>query len=115
MSRLILNNFRVYIDGLEIIKQATLDIAPGVVCGIVGPNGAGKTTLIRGLMGALNVAGKANFGDLDLTRSPMHKRVFLGIGYMPGDRQLVPELTVAQNISLPAWNTKWPDAAPPPG
>lgn len=105
MTTLQLEDFSVKIGRLPIVKNAALKVETGVVCGLVGANGAGKTTLMRGLMGALEVSGAARFGDVDLVRIPAHRRVFMGIGYMPGDRQLIPELTVAENISLPSWST----------
>lgn len=105
MTTLQLESLSVKIGRLPIVRDATLRVEQGVVCGLVGANGAGKTTLMRGLMGALEVSGSARFGDVDLVRMPPHRRVFAGIGYMPGDRQLVPELTVAENIELPAWST----------
>lgn len=110
MSALRLADFTVRIDRLPIVREITLSVESGVVCGLIGANGAGKTTLMRGLMGALDVNGTARFDGADLTSYPAHKRVALGIGYMPGDRQLVPELTVEENILLPAWAISAADA-----
>lgn len=105
MTALVLEDFSVRIGRLPIVRNSSLKVQSGVVCGLIGANGAGKTTLIRGLMGGLVASGAARFGDVDLLCMPAHRRVFMGIGYMPGDRQLIPELTVAENISLPSWST----------
>ena len=44
-------------------------------------------------------------GDIDLAATPAHRRAHLGIGFMPEDRRLVPELTAEENILLPVWAT----------
>ncbi len=103
MTTLRITDFTVQIDNLPIVRNVSMLVDSGVVCGLIGENGAGKTTLMRGLMGALGVSGSAVFGEAELAALPSHKRVALGIGYMPGDRQLIPELTVEENILLPAW------------
>ena len=75
--------------------------------GLVGRNGAGKTTLIRTLMGHLKPSqGRISFDGHDLCSLPPHARAALGIGYMPEDRGLVPELTVEENILVPVWASK---------
>ena len=69
--------------------------------GLVGRNGAGKTTLMRAVMGHLPPASRhacASTGE-DLQQLPRHARAALGIGYMPEDRGLVPQLTVEENIA----------------
>lgn len=62
---------------------------------------------MRTLMGHLPLqAGRLRLGEQDLTALPPHARANLGIGYMPEDRGLVPELTVEENICLPLWVSK---------
>src|SRR5262245_57965625 len=96
----------VSIGPVPIIRNASLEVGEGEMCGLIGRNGAGKTTLMRALMGALPATGSATFGDVDLLMLPAHERVNHGIGYMPEDRRLVPQFTVEENILLPAWTTK---------
>jgi len=50
--------------------------------------------------------GRIVFDGEDLTALPRHARAGLGIGYMPEDRGLVPELTVEENILVPVWTSK---------
>jgi branched-chain amino acid transport system ATP-binding protein len=70
----------------------------------VGRNGAGKTSTLRSIMGHLTPRiGQILFDGQDLVQMPAHVRAGLGIGYMPEDRGLVPELTVEENIVLPLW------------
>jgi branched-chain amino acid transport system ATP-binding protein len=103
-------NLNVAVGVVAIIREATLELAAGEMCGLIGRNGAGKTTLLRALMGALPASGTAELAGLDLLRSPAHRRVAHGIGYMPEDRRLVPEFSVEQNICLPCWTTKIPQS-----
>ncbi|HEY1542123.1 MAG TPA: ATP-binding cassette domain-containing protein [Xanthobacteraceae bacterium] len=94
----------VSIGPVPIVRNASLDLDEGEMCGLIGRNGAGKTTLLRALMGALPASGKAMLGDVDLLALPAHRRVAHGIGYMPEDRRLVPQFTVEENIRLPTWS-----------
>jgi branched-chain amino acid transport system ATP-binding protein len=55
--------------------------------------------------------GTAQFEGAALGTLPTHRRVAMGIGYMPEDRRLVPGLTVEENVLLPAWSAGLPDAA----
>ena len=93
----------VAIGPVPVIRDASLYLNEGEICGLIGRNGAGKTTLLRALMGAIPATGKAVLGDRDLLSLPTHRRVAHGIGYMPEDRRLVPSFTVEENIRLPTW------------
>jgi branched-chain amino acid transport system ATP-binding protein len=100
-------NLHVAIQGVVALRGLSLDVADGTMVGLVGRNGAGKTSLLRTVMGHLPAAqGSIRFDGHDLARLPRHARARLGIGYMPEDRGLVPELTVEENILLPVWVNK---------
>jgi branched-chain amino acid transport system ATP-binding protein len=102
----------VGIGGSPILRAVSLRVPAGSLCGVLGRNGAGKTTLLRAIMGALPVrSGSVRFEAVDLRASPPYRRAHLGIGYMPEDRRLVPGLSVEENVLLPAWSARLPDAA----
>src|SRR5262245_19291116 len=82
-----IENLNVSIGSIPIIREASLAVNEGEMCGLIGRNGAGKTTLIRALMGALPARGRAEFGEVDLLTKPAYRRASLGIGYMPEDRR----------------------------
>ena len=66
--------------GIRATDHLDLDVRQGEIHAIIGPNGAGKTTLINQLSGELVPnSGSIRFGDVDVTREPMHRRVRLGI------------------------------------
>jgi branched-chain amino acid transport system ATP-binding protein len=94
----------VNIQNVEALRGLSLVVPNGAMVGLVGRNGAGKTTLMRSVMGHLRVrSGRIVFDGEDITGLPAHRRAALGMGYMPEDRGLVPELTVEENILLPVW------------
>ena len=97
----------VDIRSMTALRGFSMQIAKGAMVSLVGRNGAGKTTLIRSIMGHLKpVRGAVRFEGNDLSARPRHQRAALGIGYMPEDRCLVPQLTVEENILLPLWVAK---------
>ncbi|MDE0176902.1 MAG: ATP-binding cassette domain-containing protein [Defluviicoccus sp.] len=97
----------VSIGATEILRGVSLTVPSGAMCGLIGRNGAGKTTVMRAIMGALKLQkGSIEFEDLDLGNSHAHRRAHLGIGFMPEDRRLVPDLTAEENIMLPVWSTR---------
>ncbi len=100
------SDLNVSIGPIPIIRNASLDLEEGEMCGLIGRNGAGKTTLMRALMGVLPATGTAALNDIELLALPAHTRVAHGIGYMPEDRRLVPQFTVEENIRLPSWTTE---------
>jgi branched-chain amino acid transport system ATP-binding protein len=100
------DNLNVSIGPIPIIRNASLQVDEGQMCGMIGRNGAGKTTLLRALMGAIPATGTVQFEHIDLLALPAHRRAAHGIGYMPEDRRLVPEFTVGENILLPTWSTE---------
>ncbi|HVL59246.1 MAG TPA: ATP-binding cassette domain-containing protein [Burkholderiaceae bacterium] len=106
-----LANVSVSIGTVGILRGVTLQAPAGKFVGLIGRNGAGKTTLMRTIMGLLPCRdGGIAFDGRDLARIPTHERVSLGIGYMPEDRRLVPALTVEENVLMPAWAARLPDA-----
>lgn len=105
-----INNLSVNIQKTPILREVSLSIETGSMVGLIGRNGAGKTTLMRTVMGLIPfVSGSAHFDAVDMSSIDPHHRVKLAIGYMPEDRRLIPDLTVEENILVPAWASKIPD------
>ncbi len=95
----------VDIGPVPILRGVSLQVPSGEMCGLIGRNGAGKTTLMRSVMGLLSAKrGTIDFEHHEMTKLASHRRAHLGIGYMPEDRRLVPELTAEQNIMVPVWS-----------
>ncbi|MEM8838656.1 MAG: ATP-binding cassette domain-containing protein [Pseudomonadota bacterium] len=99
-----LDSVEVKIQSSPILRGLTLHVGEGELIGLVGRNGAGKTTTLRTIMGLIKpVAGTVKILDQNVANMEAHARPHLGIGYMPEDRRLVPQLTVEENILLPSW------------
>ncbi len=100
-------DIHVSIQSVVALRGLSLQVADGSMVGLVGRNGAGKTTMLRTIMGHLkSTQGRISFDGQELTRLHAHERAALGIGYMPEDRGLVPELSVEENILVPLWVSK---------
>jgi branched-chain amino acid transport system ATP-binding protein len=106
-----LDGVSVSIGPVSILRGVSLQVGPGQFAGLIGRNGAGKTTLMRTIMGLLaHHQGALELEGAPLANTPSHRRVSLGIGYMPEDRRLVPGLSVEENVLLPAWSARFPDS-----
>jgi branched-chain amino acid transport system ATP-binding protein len=101
-----IDSLDVSIKSVRILRGVNLRVEAGQMAGLVGRNGAGKTTLMRAIVGALPAAGGAiALEGKSLAAVASHARARLGVGYMPEDRRIIPQLTVEENVLLPAWAT----------
>lgn len=102
-----IESIHVKIGPIKALRGFGLSLAEGEMVVLSGRNGAGKTTVMKTIMGVQQpVSGCVRFAGDDLSSMPAHHRAALGIGYMPEDRDLIPDLTVEENILLPAWVTR---------
>ena len=102
----------VSIGNVSVLRGVNMVVPGKKFTGLIGRNGAGKTTLMRTVMGLLAPsAGSVEFDGTTLQQTPTHTRARNGIGYMPEDRRLVPDLTVEENVLIPAWSAGTKDAA----
>jgi len=94
----------VSIKSVRILRGVGLQLDRGQLIGLIGRNGAGKTTLMRAIMGILTpTAGTITFDGAPMQGVPSFLRARGGIGYMPEDRRIIPQLSIEENVSLPAW------------
>ena len=85
----------------HILHDLSLTIPDGAMIGVLGRNGVGKSTLLRSIIG-LNPPrrGRITFNGRDLTRMSSHRRARLGVAYVPQGREIIADLTVAQNLEV---------------
>src|SRR5687767_1423128 len=94
-----LENLRAYYGRAQILFDVSLTVARGEVVALMGRNGAGKSTTFKAVMGHLDrIAGRIVFLGSDVVGLPTHRIARLGIGYVPEDRRIFPELTVMENL-----------------
>ncbi len=87
--------------GLQVLRDFSLELAPGEVLGLLGRNGAGKTTALKTIMGLVKATGGSiEFDGTELTGLSAHNIPKLGIGYVPQGRRLFGELTVEENLRI---------------
>ncbi|MDF3848291.1 ABC transporter permease subunit [Achromobacter denitrificans] len=86
--------------GLQALKEVTLDIPPGRITGLIGPNGAGKSTLFNVMTAVLPASGGRVALDGDALPARAHEVVRRGVARSFQHVQLVPELTVLDNVLI---------------
>lgn len=101
------NNINVNYGKSKIINGLSLHINEGDKVAILGRNGVGKTTLLKSIMGLLPVEqGNIHFLKKDITKKRTFLRCSEGIGYVPQGREVIPLLTVEENLDLGALGHK---------
>jgi branched-chain amino acid transport system ATP-binding protein len=96
---LVVQNINTYYGLSHILFDVSLNVNQGEVVVLLGRNGAGKTTTMLSIMG-LNApkSGRVVYGGQDITGWEPYKIARLGIGYVPEDRKIFPDLTVLDNL-----------------
>ena len=102
-SALQVQSLGLQIGGATILKDVSLDIAPGSLVGVIGPNGAGKTTLFNVISGIVTpTSGRILMDDRDVTSTSIPARARAGLGRTFQTSSLFPKLTVLENVRLAA-------------
>ena len=99
---LIANEINVNYGKSKVVTGVSLKIEQGEKIALLGRNGVGKTTLMKGLIGVLPIDGKGTLtiDNEDITKKPAHLHNLAGIGYVPQGREIIPDLTVRENLEL---------------
>ena len=104
-----LEKVRVRFYDQLVLRDVSMKVASSRTTVLIGRNGAGKTTTLRCIMGLLPLeGGRILFDDVDLATVPVHDRARLGIGYAPEDRRLISDVSVEDNLLLPAIALSFP-------
>ena len=96
-----ISDLNVYYGESHILRNVDLNIYAGEMVCLIGRNGVGKTTLLKTLMGILKPrAGVINYEQQNLINKTSDQRARLGLGYVPQGRDIIPRLTVKENLIL---------------
>jgi branched-chain amino acid transport system ATP-binding protein len=94
-------DIHVYYGDSHVLQGVSLTVKPGETVCLLGRNGAGKTTTLRGIMGYQPPSkGEVRFDGEAITRRPVYETVRRGIGFVPEDRRIFPDLTVEENLEV---------------
>lgn len=96
-----ISNLNVYYGESHIIRNVDLNISSGEMVCLIGRNGVGKTTILKTIMGLLQPrTGEINYMEQSILGLSTDKRARLGVGYVPQGREIIPRLTVKENLLL---------------
>ena len=107
MAMLEVKDLQVYYGMIQAIKGISFEVNQGEVIALIGANGAGKTTTLQTLTGILSPkSGSIVFEGKDLTRTPAHKIVEMGMAHVPEGRRVFADMSVYENLLLGAYTRK---------
>jgi branched-chain amino acid transport system ATP-binding protein len=90
-----------YLPGLDILTGTNFVLAEGELVGIIGPNGAGKSTLVKAMFGLVTIrSGAVTLRGEDITNLAAHALVSKGVGYVPQNNNVFPNLTIEENLEM---------------
>ncbi|MBR6872604.1 MAG: ABC transporter ATP-binding protein [Ruminococcus sp.] len=107
MAMLEIKDLHVYYGIIQALKGISFEVNEGEVIALIGANGAGKTTTLHTLTGILPAkTGSILYNGVELTKTPAHKIVKMGIAHVPEGRRIFQQLTVLDNLKLGAFTRK---------
>ncbi|MEX3937184.1 ABC transporter ATP-binding protein [Paraburkholderia phymatum] len=84
----------------QVLQGASMRVEAGETVGLLGRNGSGRSTFLKAVMKLLPSRGAISFNGVPLERARTHEISRAGIGYVPEDRAIFPDLTVRENLSV---------------
>lgn len=95
------NGLNVFYGESHILRDVDISVPKGKMVCLIGRNGVGKTTLLKTIMGLLQPRlGSIHFKGESIVRRSPDQRARLGVGYVPQGREIIPRLTVKENLAL---------------
>jgi len=93
-----------YQKDLFILKGLDLSVPVGKITIVIGPNGSGKSTLLKSICGILKPQkGSVRLDQTDITGIDLDEIIKRGVSYIPQERAVFPQMTVAENLDLGCW------------
>ena len=97
-------DIHTYYGTIHALKGITIDVHEGEVVTLIGSNGAGKSTTLRSINGLNHPSeGRIEFAGTDITDTPAHEIVKMGISQAPEGRRVFPRMSVIENLEMGAY------------
>lgn len=107
MALLEIKDLEVNYGVINAIKGVSFDVNEGEIIALIGANGAGKTTILHTITGLIQAKkGSIVFDGKELTKTPPHKIVSMGMAHVPEGRRIFQQLSVLENLKLGAYTRK---------
>ena len=107
MALLEIKDLEVNYGVIKGIKGVSFDVNEGEIIALIGANGAGKTTILHTITGLIQAKkGSIVFDGKELTKTPPHKIVSMGMAHVPEGRRIFQQLSVLENLKLGAYTRK---------
>ena len=107
MALLEVRNLEVYYGVINALKGISFDVNLGEIVTLIGANGAGKSTTMQSIVGLIpKRSGTITLDGKDISHTPCHKIVHLGMTQVPEGRRIFQELTVYENLLMGAFSIK---------
>lgn len=104
MALLEVNDLEVYYGVIKALKGVSFTVNQGEVVALIGANGAGKTTILHTITGLLQAkVGNIKYDGVDVTKTPPHKIVSMGMAHVPEGRRVFQQLSVYENLVMGAY------------
>jgi branched-chain amino acid transport system ATP-binding protein len=105
---LVVRGLNAYYGKSHILQGVNLDVGSGEVVSLLGRNGVGRSTTVKAIMGEVVPVGSIRFKGHEIAGLPSYRIAWLGLGYVPENRDIFPSLTVRQNLTLGLKHAKRP-------
>ena len=107
MALLEVKDLEVSYGVIKALKGISFEVNEGEIVTLIGANGAGKTTTMQSVIGLIpKKGGTVIYDGEDITKTPCHKIVHLGMSQVPEGRRIFQELTVYENLLMGAYSKK---------
>jgi branched-chain amino acid transport system ATP-binding protein len=100
-----IENLHAYYGKSHVLNGVHFEVQPGEIVALLGRNGSGRSTTAKAIMGLVDCKGSVRWNDVEISAKKTYEIAQLGIGYVPESRDVFPNLTVEQNLSLGQKNT----------
>lgn len=94
------NDLHAYYGKSHIIQGISFEIGEGEIVSLLGRNGVGRSTSIKAIMGQVAHTGSIKFRGKEISSLESYQIARLGIGYVPENRDIFPDLTTRQNLQM---------------